>query len=100
MIDAHERKVTGIDWSKPAPAPEKLSHLQPGWDEIPKEHQERPNRHVLADYAAGKLKVKEGISVPHAIAHLDQIRLSWQYAVEHKSAALSYLGSLWLEPKN
>ena len=39
MIDPHERLPTGIDWSKPAPDPRALSHLQPGWDEIPERFQ-------------------------------------------------------------
>lgn len=100
MIDAHERAVTGIDWSKPSPEPRKLPHLQPGWDEIPDEHKRIPIRHPLAYYHDGKAKVKDGLNEQHAIDHLTEVAGSWQYAVEHKQAALSYLGALWLDFEN
>ena len=97
MIDQHEREVTGIDWSKPSHEPRKLSHLQPGWDEIPEEHRRAMFYHPLAAYSDGRAKVKDGINEEDAINHLKEINDSWQFAVEHKRAALSYLASLWLD---
>lgn len=100
MIEQHEREVTGIDWSKPAHEPRKLSHLQPGWDEIPEAHRRALIDHLshpLASCAAGCAKVKDGIDEADALNHLKEINASFQYTVEHKRAALSYLGSLWLD---
>jgi len=89
MIDQHEREVTGIDWSKPSSEPHKLSHRIPGWDEIPEEFKEWGNP-IAADWRA-----REGINEAEAKWHLEYISNSWEYAVEHKRAALRWLHSLW-----
>lgn len=89
MIDQHEREVTGIDWSKPSAEPHKLSHRIPGWDEIPEEFREW-GEPIAADWSA-----REGVNEAEAKWHLEYISNSWEYAAEHKRAALRWLHSLW-----
>jgi hypothetical protein len=93
MIEQHEREVTGIDWSKPSPEPHKLSHRIPGWDEIPQEF--RSWGTIGSEWIA-----KVGIDQETASNHLDYILNSWEYAVEHKIAALRWLHFLWFEEES
>lgn len=90
MIEPHERKVTGLDWSKPSTNPGGLRYRIPGWDEIPEEFRFVDGFPVLEESEA-----KEGIDTEAAKKHVRYIAESWEYAVEHKHAALRWLQSLW-----
>lgn len=92
MIDAHERKPTGLDWSRPSEAPHKLEHRLPGWDEIPEEFKDE---YSVAPPAG---KAKAGIEADVAENHYKYIQNSWEYSSEHKYAAMKWLHSMWFEP--
>lgn len=95
MIDPHERLPTGIDWSKPTPDPHALSHLQPGWDEIPERFQKLGMR--LERMPERRRRVKDGLDALQVGNHLGEISQSYGYALEHKLASLWYLTDLWCE---
>lgn len=98
------------DWNKPQEIPDALvafpadvMELMPAMDDIPFEFKRYSNPWCKwqSEWFFSGLesfpKAKAGINQNTALRHLSAIQGSFQPQHEHKSAAVAYLASLWLE---
>lgn len=96
MIEPHERAPTGMDWSRPIADLSNQENQLPGWDEIPDGFK---NDHGLPKIDLNAWEANPDIDADLAASNMLFIATSWRYSVEHKTAALMWLLSIWYTKK-